>query len=98
MRSLGDTQMEITNNKDLSRYEIRVDGHLALLEYIEGRNKIYLTHTEVPPPIGNRGIAARLVKTALEEADEKGLKIIPICSYVMVYIERHPEWKKLLST
>ena len=89
-------EFELIDNTDLNRFEIHVDGHIALLEYILKPDKIYLIHTEVPPEIGNRGIGSKLVKLVLEEVDKRGLKVVPGCSFVDIYIKRHPEWKKLL--
>ena len=87
---------ELIDNTELKRFEMHVDGHIAFLEYILKPDKIYLIHTEVPPAIGNRGIGSKLVKKILEEVDRRGLKVVPACSFVEIYIKRHPEWKKLL--
>ena len=89
-------EFELIDNTDLNRFEIHVDGHIALLEYILRPDRIYLIHTEVPPAIGNRGIGSKLVKLVFEEIDIRKLKVVPGCSFVDIYIKRHPEWKKLL--
>ena len=48
-------------------------------------------HTGVPPALEGRGIAAAMVRFALSHAREHALKIDPQCSYVRVYMQRHPE-------
>jgi predicted GNAT family acetyltransferase len=93
---MTNTDYELIDNTDLKRFEMHVDGHIALLEYILKPDKIYLIHTEVPPAIGNLGIVSKLVKKVLEEVDRRGLKVVPACSFVDIYIKRHPEWRKLL--
>ena len=75
---------------------MHIDGHTAFVDYILRPDRIYLTHTEVPPAIGGRGIGIRLVDAVMEEVDRRGLKIIPGCSFIDLYLERHPEWKRLL--
>ena len=90
-------EYKLMDNKDLNRFEMHVAGHVALLEYIIRNDRIYLVHTEVPPAIGNRGIGRKLVEKVLEEVDKRGLKVIPACSFVDIYFERHPEWKRLLA-
>jgi predicted GNAT family acetyltransferase len=55
-----------------------------------------MTQTEVPPALGGRGIAAALVEAAFEHARTHGLKVEPWCSYVRVYLQRHPEAQPLL--
>lgn len=52
-------------------------------------------HTLVPPPIGGKGVAARLVEALIADARAQGFKIVPQCSYVEVAFRRHPEWADL---
>lgn len=54
-------------------------------------------HTYVPPALRGKGIAADLVKTALDFAREEGLKVKPNCSYVRLYMRRHPEYHDLTA-
>jgi predicted GNAT family acetyltransferase len=58
---------------------------------------LLLTHTEVPPALEGRGIAAALVKAALDWARAEGLRVRPLCSYVVAYMRRHPETQDLLA-
>jgi predicted GNAT family acetyltransferase len=53
----------------------------------------YAEHTLVPPAIGNRGIAMRLVEAMVADARENQFKIGPVCSYVVAAFRRHPEWE-----
>ena len=55
-----------------------------------------MVHTIVSPMLGGRGYGSRLVRSALDYARDNGLKVIPSCSFVGVYLERHPEYKALL--
>jgi predicted GNAT family acetyltransferase len=54
-----------------------------------------IDHTGVPPEYGGRGIAAKLVNRAIEDAREEGFRIVPLCSYVAAQFRRHPEWADL---
>jgi uncharacterized protein len=51
---------------------------------------VAFTHTEVPPPLQGRGLAAALVREALAWAAAQGLLVRPLCSYVAAYLRRHP--------
>jgi uncharacterized protein len=64
-------------------------------EYQLRGDVVWMTHTGVPPAVGGRGIAAELVRTALAWAGEKGYTVEPACSYVDVYMRRHPETARL---
>ena len=52
-------------------------------------------HTIVPPAIGGRGVAARLVDALIADAQLQGFKVVPECSYVAAAFGKHPEWAEL---
>ena len=66
-----------------------------ILDYEVFDGGIAITHTIVPQEIGGRGIAAALVKAALDHARAQGLKVDPQCSYADVWMRRHPEYEPL---
>jgi predicted GNAT family acetyltransferase len=88
---------EVRNNEAAHRYELEVDGHLAIAEYRLRPGRISFTHTEVPDALAGRGLGKRLVKAALDDVRAKGLKVVPICPFVKHYIETHPEEQDLLA-
>lgn len=53
------------------------------------------THTVVPRAIGNRGVAAALVKRLVNDARQQGFTIVPQCSYVDALFDRNPDWSDL---
>lgn len=88
--------MEITHNCSDCRFETTVDGHTAYIEYVDRDGLLDLTHTIVPAPLEGRGIAAALTQHVLAYAHAQKRRVRPSCSFVRVYIERHPEYKELL--
>ena len=48
-----------------------------------------ITHTRVPAAIGRRGIAAELMRAALQAAHESHWKVVPACSYAAAYMRKH---------
>lgn len=78
------------------RFTTEVDGHEAELVYVPEAGAIAIVHTGVPPEIGGRGIAAELMKAALDFARAAGLKVAPRCSYAAAYMKRHREYDDLL--
>jgi uncharacterized protein len=88
---------DVTNNEAEHRYELEVDGRLAIAEYRLRPGRISFTHTEVPDALEGRGIGKKLVKAALDDARAQGLKVVPICPFVKHYIDTHPEEQDLLA-
>ena len=84
---------DVVDNTQMSRFELAVGGELAIMEYRIADGAIYFTHTETPPALEGRGIASRLAQSALGSAKARGLKIVPRCSFVAVYLQRHPEFQ-----
>ena len=78
-------------------YRAAVAGSEAIgrLTYERRGNTLVADDTQVPPEIGGRGVAARLVEALVADAREAGDKIVPQCSYVEAAFRRHPEWADL---
>ena len=89
-------EQEPRKNEVLKRFELNLEGNLALLEYVEqGENLLIFTHTFVPPELRGRNVAAKLTKFALDDARLQGKKVVPQCSYVATYMERNKEYADL---
>lgn len=87
----------VTQNPERQRFECEVDGALALCSYRQEGRTLVLHHTEVPVALEGRGIAAALVKTTLDWARQERLQVRPLCSYVALYMRRHPQTLDLLD-
>jgi predicted GNAT family acetyltransferase len=82
----------VTDAPDRRRYEAHVDDELAgVLEYAIPRGRIVMIHTEVLPKYEGRGIAAAIVRFALDDARRRNLRVIVSCPYVDSYLKRHPK-------
>ncbi|HAE28275.1 MULTISPECIES: GNAT family N-acetyltransferase [Hyphomonas] len=80
------------------RYVTVVDGHEAEMTYSKaGASRIIIDHTGVPKALGGRGVGVALVQRAVEDARAAGLKIIPLCPFAKVQIEKHKEWQDILA-
>ena len=83
--------LPVTHNAAAARFEAVVDGLLCVVAYRRSPGVVDFHHTGVPPALEGRGIAAALVHQALTWAAAEGLAVRPSCSYVRVYLQRHPE-------
>jgi len=82
---------------DSGRFEALVEGLRCEADYVRSGSTVTFTHTGVPGALQGRGIAAHLVQAALAWARAEGLKVVPACSYVRVYMQRHPDTQDLLA-
>lgn len=88
---------ELIDNSEARQYEFRVGKYLAKIEYIKTNNgEIYLTHTEVPSALEGKGIGSQLVEKALTDIENKKLRLVPLCPFVAGYIQKHPEWRRIV--
>lgn len=91
MDEKDEPEVEVTEARDQSRYEIRMGGELVgLADYRLAENQIAFTHTEVNPKHGGQGLGTKLISFAVTDAREKGLQIDPICPFVRDWIEQNP--------
>ena len=89
--------MEIVTNEAQKRFEVMVEGQRSVLDYQLIKDTMVFTHTGVPPTLEGRGIGTALAKAGLEYARSKNLKVVPACSFIQVYIRRHPEYADLVA-
>ena len=87
----------VVHNPAAQRFGATVDGRLSVADYRLRRDVITFTHTGVPLEQRGRGIAAALVGAALAWARGQRLRVVPACSYVARFMQRHPETQDLLN-
>lgn len=82
---------EIHDNAELKRYELPVDGELAIVTYNLSPPNLMITETLVPERLEGQGIASRLAKHVLADAKARDLLILPVCPFFSAYLQKHPE-------
>ena len=80
------------------RYAIFIGNEeVGHLEYSQMVNEIHFTHTFVNPAHQGKNLAAILTKFALDDVRAEGKhKVVPVCSYTVRYMEKHPDTQDLL--
>ena len=97
MSSAAPEEVTVQHNAGASRFEARVGTQLAVADYVLEEGRIVFTHTYVPTGLRGHGIAEKLVRAGLAFARAEGRRVVPQCSYVEVFIQRHPEFQPLLA-
>jgi predicted GNAT family acetyltransferase len=95
---MGDYKVKREEGPTRGRYVIDLaPGAEAEMTYRKEDGRIIVDHTGVPKAYEGRGIALELVMASIEDARRDGLKITPVCPYVVAQFRRHPEWGDLLA-
>lgn len=96
---MSDPAITLIDEGAHGEYQARVEDSTAIgrMTWVRHGEVLTTEHTLVPPEIGGRGIAGKLVEALIADARVQGWKIVPECSYVAVAFKRHPEWADLLA-
>lgn len=77
-------------------YRVALEGEFqAVVKYQQQAEVLYITSTRVPDELQGKGYGKVMLESVFAEIERAGLKIVPVCSYVVHYLERHPEWQHL---
>ncbi len=87
--------MEVIHDTQNKSFVIKIDNASSYVSYSLNDKVMELYTTYTPPQLRGKGLAEKVVRAALNYAKENNLKVIPSCSYVRIFIERHPEYKSL---
>lgn len=68
------------------------DVVVGYVDYVSEPYQVVLTHTVIREQYSGHGYASQLVQSVLEDIRASGKQVVPVCSYVQRFIERHPEY------
>jgi len=74
-----------------SRFEVAEPEGTAVLTYELRDGEVALQHTVVPGELEGRGVGSVLTRSALAWAAQQHLAVVPECSFVRGFLERHPD-------
>ena len=82
--------LTINHDSGTHRLSAQLEGQTGQLDYDLDGTVMRITHTYVPRQIRGRGVAADLMRSALDVAAANGWTVDPLCSYAVAYLHRHP--------
>lgn len=93
-----DEDVETVDHPERGRYELTVDSQFAgSLRYSIHNGQITLIHTEIDSAYAGRQLGKRLVRSVLDDARVRRLRVRPMCPFVASYIRAHPEYQDLVD-
>ena len=101
---MSTADIAVSDNAERTRYEAHIldpesgERQLAgVLVYADGEGTRTLLHTVVWEEHSGHGIGGRLAGHAFDDARSRGLRIVPVCTFVLGWLERHPEQADLVA-
>jgi predicted GNAT family acetyltransferase len=89
---------EVRDNRQRTRYELLVEGDVAaFVQYSMRGGRLLLVHTEVDDARSGQGLATELIRGTLDDVRVRDIPIVPVCSFVEGFVERHPEYDDLVD-
>jgi predicted GNAT family acetyltransferase len=90
--------MTVVHHPNDEYYELLVDGQQAgLLVYHVIGSHLSITHTVIEPTYRGRGLSSALIGGALDDIRTKYPTVSNYCPVVSRFVEKHPEYRDLLS-
>lgn len=92
-------EITVRDNPQEQRFEVSVDGEFAgVADYRQTEDEMIFPCVEVDPRFRGQGVAAKLVRFALDRVREDGTRrVVPMCPYVQTFIRRYPEYQDLVD-
>jgi predicted GNAT family acetyltransferase len=92
-------ELDIEIDQNEQKFYVLISDQECFLNYRTiSDNIVEYYRTFVPLSLRNKGIAAKLVKFALNHARENNQKIIPSCPYIASYVDHHPQWQSIIAS
>ncbi|GED99647.1 N-acetyltransferase [Gordonia spumicola] len=101
---MADGTISVKHLAERERYRADITGddgeqlEVGYVDYTQDGDRVALTHTVVYERFGGRGFAADLVKYVLDDVRTNNQTVVPVCSYVVKYLEKHPEYSDLVAS
>lgn len=88
----------VTEDRAEHRFEIRVDGELAgFTEFSLDGGVATFPHTAIHEQFEGQGLGKTLIRAALDDARDRGWRIVPQCSFVRGFVDKNPEYQDLVA-
>jgi predicted GNAT family acetyltransferase len=91
--------MQVNELPEESIFEITDvdDRRVGVIDYHLRDGALVMTHAKVDPEVEGHGVGSALVQGALEQVRASGRAVVPVCSFIVYFIDKHPEYNDLVA-
>ena len=69
----------------------------AVVKYKKDGEVLHITSTRIPDELQGKGFGKVMMESILPEIERADYTEVPVCSYVVHYMNRQPQWSHLLA-
>ena len=73
------------------------DEALVFCDYAVRGDTRALLHVEADPSLRGTGAAGKFMESLATHASAENLKLQPVCSYAVVWLKRHPDFRDVVA-
>jgi len=89
---------DVIFDNDKCTFKVHLEGDAYAMVHYQLENKVmYITSTRIPDALQGKGYGKVMMESVLPLIEQQGFKIVPVCSYVKYYLDRHPDWQHLAN-
>jgi len=81
---------EVHDNPSQHRFEMIEQGQTVFADYRRDGHRLIIDHVEAPISLRGTGAAGRFMEGLVAAARAEGATLVPICSYAVAWLRRHP--------
>ncbi len=89
---------EVKDNPARGRFEMVEAGQIVFADYRRDGSRLIIDHVEAPMALRGTGAAGRFMEGLVAEARRQGATLVPVCSYAVAWLRRHPEISQDVAT
>ena len=87
---------ELIDNDFLRQYELKIDDHLAKIEYSLQERKIFLTKLIIPENIQDNEFKKEFLALVFEQIGERNLSVVPTSPEIAKFVRSNRKYKRML--
>jgi len=87
---------ELVDNKFLRQYELKIDNHLAKIEYSLQERKIFLTKLIIPDEINSEDFEKEFLVVVFKNIEDRNLSVVPTSPEIAKFVRKNRKYKRML--
>ncbi|QWT21292.1 N-acetyltransferase [Bacillus sp. NP157] len=88
----------IRDAPDEGRFVAELGNETASAWYERHADALSFTRVDISPGLVANGVGLQLIRVALAQARQQGLRVDPACDFVVDYMRAHPDTQDLLTS